>query len=79
MTRNDHDPDTNQQWRPLVADRIYRCDGCGTECTIQTNHTGKVWAEPCHGTCKEIFNPNTGRERVIWHPARPHSYVGEAR
>lgn len=77
MNRYDHNPDENPHWRPLMGRRVYRCRSCGTEAMLQTNHTGTVWAERCHGTCKDIYNPHTAREVVIWHPARPHDYVGE--
>ena len=78
MTTFDHNPDANPNWTPLLRRRVYRCDGCGTEATIQTNHTGKVWAEPCHGNCKTILHSHTAREIVIWHKPMPHSYVRDA-
>jgi hypothetical protein len=77
MTGNEHNPDTNPHWKPKMAYRIFVCRGCGTECAIQTNHTGTVWGAPCHGTCKTIINPNTAREQVFWHKPMPHDYVRE--
>lgn len=65
-------------WTPKVAMRVYACSECGTEKTISTNHSGTVWAEPCAGKCKDILNPHTAREVVMWHPARPHTFVREA-
>lgn len=78
MIPDPHNPDTNLHWRPKLATRVYACNECNTECTIRTNHTGTVWAEPCHGTCKDILHPHTAHEVVIWHPARPHRYLREA-
>ena len=74
MNPADHNPDTNPAWRPFVANRIYRCDACGTETQCQTNHTGKVWGERCKGKCRQISNPNTARELVSPFYG-PHSYV----
>jgi hypothetical protein len=74
-----HDPDTNPDWTAKLGFRVYACAECGTEKTVQTNHTGTVPAEPCAGTCRDIFNPHTAREVVQWHPARPHRYIREAR
>lgn len=73
-----HNPDTNPQWTPKIAYRVYACGECGTETTIQTNHTGTVPGANCAGTCRNIFNPHTAREIVQWHPARRHVYVREA-
>jgi DNA-directed RNA polymerase subunit RPC12/RpoP len=73
-----HNPDVNPQWAPKVAYRIYVCDECGAETQIQTNHTGHVAAAKCAGRCRDIFNPDTAREIVMWHPHRPHTYLREA-
>lgn len=72
-----HDAD-KPGWVPKVAQRVYACEGCGTEQTMTTNHSGTVWAAACAGTCKDIINPHTARERVIWHAARPHKFIREA-
>lgn len=73
-----HNPDTNKDWTPLMRSRVFACNECGTEDTFTTNHTGTVWAHPCAGTCKLILRANTSREKVIWHPPTPHSYVRDA-
>lgn len=65
-------------WTPKVANRVYACSVCGTETTISTNHTGTVAATPCAGSCKDISNPHTARERVFWHAPRLHRYVRDA-
>lgn len=78
MNPSDHNPDINPNWKPGVARRVYQCNECGEVKIINTNHTGTVWAEPCAGRCKDIINPHTSRERVLWHPPRPHRYVAEA-
>lgn len=64
MTDFTHNPDLNPAWTPLVRNRVYACKGCGTEKTVQTNHTGTVWAERCAGSCRAIANPHTERETV---------------
>jgi len=74
----EHNPDINPKWTPKVGRRVYACKECGTEKIVSTNHTGTVWAEPCAGSCKNIYHAHTSRERVEWHPARPHAYVREA-
>ena len=74
---DDHNPDVNPDWTPLVASRVYACRDCGTEVTIQTNHTGTVWARRCAGRCRLILNEHTENEKV--RPAyRPHVYIREA-
>lgn len=73
-----HNPDTNPNWKPLVADRIYECDECHTRQKISTNHMGTAWAVKCAGTCRDIFAPHTVHERVVWRPARRHNYISEA-
>lgn len=78
MNPFDHNLDANPNWIPKMAQRFYACTECGTEKMIQTNHTGTVWAEPCAGSCRDILFAHTSREKVIWHPARPHRYVREA-
>lgn len=65
------------RWVPKVAQRLYACKVCGAESELQTNHSGTVWASPCAGSCKDISNPHTERERVTWHPARPHRFIKE--
>lgn len=71
-----HDPDRNAAWRPKVAYRRYACEQCGTEQRLQTNHTGRVPAARCVGSCRDIANPHTARERVFpWYG--PHRYLGE--
>lgn len=72
-----HNPDTNPHWTPKYAQRIYRCDKCGTEKNLGTNHTGSVFAERCSGPCRTILYPNTARERVLPYIGA-HSYVREA-
>ena len=74
---NEHNPDTNLHWTPLMGRRVYKCTGCGTEAVLTTNHTGTVPAEPCHGTCKQIYHPHTAREVVVWHKPMAHVYVRE--
>ncbi len=79
MSSNDpHNPDINPNWTPKVAWRVYTCAECGARTKLQTNHTGKVYANPCAGRCKDIYNPHTATERVVWHPDRVHKYVCEA-
>lgn len=73
----DHNPDVNPNWTPEYARRIYQCRVCGTQRTIETNHTGTVWNTRCGGTCRDIINPHSTREMV--YPARrPHDFVGDA-
>lgn len=78
MNPFEHNPDLNPNWRPLVAWRVYRCVGCDAETELQTNHTGRVYHARCAGSCKDIIFANTAREKVTWHPDRPHDYVREA-
>lgn len=72
-----HNPDANAAWTPKIAYRIYACNVCAAETTIQTNHTGAGWWR-CAGSCREIFNPGTSRESVQWHPLRRHHFIREA-
>ena len=72
-----HNPDTNPEWLPKVARRVYACQQCGTEQEVSTNHTGKIYATRCAGRCREISNPNTARERVSPYYGT-HVYVREA-
>lgn len=72
----EHNPDTNINWKPKVAWRVYACSECGQETEIQTNHTGTVWSHRCTGTCRNILSPHTEFERVLpKHTA--HKYVSE--
>lgn len=74
---DEHNPDTNQNWTPLVASRVYACNQCDAECTISTNHTGTVWAQRCVGRCRNIRHPHTSRELVVPYEG-PHRYIREA-
>lgn len=65
-------------WVPKNARRVYACDTCGAETEIATNHCGTVWATPCKGLCKDIYNPHTAREHVECHPPRRHNFVRDA-
>lgn len=76
MNPADHNPDTNPNWRPLVATRVYACKQCGTEKTVNTNHTGTVWSERCAGSCRSILSPHTASERVLPYYG-PHLYIRE--
>jgi hypothetical protein len=71
-----HDAD-RAGWAPKVARRLYACSECGTEQVMTTNHSGTVWAAECAGKCRDIINPHTAREVVLWHPARPHKFIRE--
>jgi len=71
-----HNPDTNPNWTPLVGLRVYACGRCGTEKQVSTNHTGTVWAEKCDGDCRQILNPHTENEIVLSYYG-PHKYVRE--
>ena len=75
-TRNDHNPDTNPHWTPLVAKRVYKCADCDHEQVTTTNHTGTVWALRCRGRCRNIINPHTERE-IVLPKYGPHFYVRE--
>lgn len=75
-TRNDHNPDTNPHWTPLVAKRVYKCADCDTEQVTTTNHTGTVWALRCRGRCRNIISPHTERE-IVLPKYGPHFYVRE--
>lgn len=77
MAEIHHDAD-RPGWVPKTARRVYACCECGTEKTITTNHCGTVPAEPCAGKCRDIYNPHTAREVVIWKPARAHRFIREA-
>lgn len=76
MENIEHNPDVNPAWTPKIAYRVYACGQCGTQKTIQTNHTGTVWAERCAGRCRTILNPHTARE-VVMPYVGPHTYVGD--
>ena len=73
---DEHNPDTNPNWRPLVKSRVLTCDQCGSEHKATTNHTGKVWGERCSGRCRQIINPHTAREVVLPYHG-PHSQRDE--
>lgn len=73
---DDHNPETNPEWRPNVAERIYACAKCGHEQQTGTNHTGTVWGLRCRGRCRTITNPHTAREVVMPYYG-PHTYVRE--
>lgn len=75
-TRNDHNPDTNPHWTPLIAKRVYKCADCDHEQVTTTNHTGTVWALRCRGRCRNIINPHTERE-IVLPKYGPHFYVRE--
>lgn len=62
---DEHNPDTNPHWRPLMARRVLICRQCGAEHEATTNHTGTVWAERCSGRCRCIINPHTEHEAVL--------------
>lgn len=62
---DEHNPDTNPNWRPKIAWRVYACEECGQETDLQTNHTGTVWGARCTGTCRDIINPHTEYEIVM--------------
>lgn len=76
MQNDIHNPDVNPHWIPKVGYRAYACSECGTETTIQTNHTGSCFAN-CAGKCRDILNPHTAREFVQWHPQRKHVFIRE--
>lgn len=57
-----------------VARREYACTKCGHRIITQTNHRGEIYPA-CEGTCKTIANPNTARERVMWHPQTAHRFI----
>lgn len=77
MTMSDaHNPDTNPNWTPKLAMRIYACCKCGTQKKVDTNHTGTVWATRCVGSCRTVINPHTAREVVLAYYG-PHEYKGE--
>jgi len=73
--RHKHDADNNPDWKPRVAYRIYACEKCATETTIQTNHTGSCFSR-CMGKCRNILNPHTAHERVLPADTR-HVYISE--
>jgi endogenous inhibitor of DNA gyrase (YacG/DUF329 family) len=59
-----------------MANRIYQCKGCGNVIEANTNHKGDIYPV-CSGSCKQIFNPHTARERVL--PVQTaHKYIREA-
>lgn len=72
-----HNPDSNPNWRPMVAWRVYACSQCGAEQRLQTNHTGTVWSARCVGRCRTITNPHTAREIVTPYHG-PHRFIAEA-
>jgi DNA replicative helicase MCM subunit Mcm2 (Cdc46/Mcm family) len=70
----DHNPDLNPDWVPKFANRLYRCQKCGHERHIETNHTGIVWAARCKGSCRKVLHANT-TEEVVLPASTPHVMV----
>lgn len=74
MVLDKHNPDTNPNWVPNIARRVYACNRCDTETIIETNHTGTVWETRCVGRCRNIINPNTSHETVLPYYG-PHRFL----